>query len=78
MDARDYDELLQARDAEIERLREHAVVLAETVRQVERERCAVICEDAKAAIWHYYEPDVKNTASTVCENLAEKIRQIKA
>lgn len=31
--------------AEIERLRVHAVVLAETARQVERERCAKLCED---------------------------------
>ena len=29
---------------EIRRLREHAVILAETARQVERERCAVVCE----------------------------------
>lgn len=35
------------RDAidEIERLRVHAVVLAETARQVERERCAKIVEE---------------------------------
>lgn len=30
--------------AEIERLRVHAVVLAETARAVERERCAMLCE----------------------------------
>lgn len=29
---------------EIERLRVHAVTLAETARQVEQERCAMICE----------------------------------
>lgn len=29
---------------EIERLREHAVVLAATVEEVERERCAKLCE----------------------------------
>ena len=31
---------------EIERLREHAVILAATAEQVERERCAKLCEDA--------------------------------
>lgn len=30
--------------AEVARLKEHAVVLAETARQVERERCALVCD----------------------------------
>ena len=46
MDAREYDELLQARDAEIERLREHAVVLANT----ERELCRVLIEECCSAL----------------------------
>lgn len=39
---------LRRMQGEIERLREHAVTLAETARQVERERCARLC-DAIAA-----------------------------
>jgi hypothetical protein len=41
----------------------------------ERERCAKVCEDAKALIWEYHEPQVKQTALTVCENLAAAIRK---
>ena len=37
-------ELALKADAKIERLREHAVVLAETARQVEKERCALIVD----------------------------------
>ena len=44
-------EALNSKDAEIERLREHAVVLAATAKEVERERCAKLCE-ALAAEWH--------------------------
>jgi FtsZ-binding cell division protein ZapB len=46
----EFDVIEQAADeidrlqAEVERLREHAVVLAETARHVERERCAKVCE----------------------------------
>ena len=36
--------LVRAQDAEIQRLREHAVILAETARQVEQERCAKLCD----------------------------------
>lgn len=43
--------MLEAQAAEIERLREHAVILAETARQVERERCAVELE-ARARSWN--------------------------
>ena len=30
--------------SEVSRLKEHALVLAETARQVERERCALVCD----------------------------------
>lgn len=44
----------------------------------ERERCARICDEARAAIWPYHEPEVLNAACTVCENLANRIRGIGA
>ena len=39
-----WDVLVASQDAEIERLREHAVILAGTAEAVERERCATVCE----------------------------------
>jgi hypothetical protein len=58
----DCDALMREAADEIDRLREHAIVLAETTRQVERERCAMLCEtyannhakdddDSKARAW---------------------------
>ena len=44
----------------------------------ERERCAAICDEARAAIWPYHKPEVLNAACTVCENLANRIRGIGA
>lgn len=46
--------------------------------RAERERCGRICDEAKAAIWPYHDSEVKLTAETVCENLANRIRGIGA
>ena len=70
--------LVRAQDAEIERLREHAVILAETAREVERERCAQICDEARAAVWPLHDAEVFKAAQTVCENLANRIRGLGA
>lgn len=40
----------------------------------ERERCAKLCDDARAAIWDYHDKQVRDTAETVCINLAARIR----
>jgi len=40
----------------------------------ERERCARICKDAKAAVWDFHDSDVKKAAENVCDNLAANIR----
>ena len=37
-------DVIKQQHRDIERLREHAIVLAETARQVEREACAEVCE----------------------------------
>ena len=41
----------------------------------ERERCAKVCDDARAAIWDYHDKQVRDTAETVCINLAVRIRE---
>jgi hypothetical protein len=63
---------------EIELLRDDAVILAETAREVERERCAKLCDEARAAVWPYHEAEVFKVAQTVCENLANRIRGLEA
>lgn len=40
----------------------------------ERERCAKVCDDARAAIWEFHDKQVRDTAETVCINLAVQIR----
>jgi hypothetical protein len=42
--------------------------------QAEREECAKVCEKAIASIWEYSPEDVKQTGTTVCNNLANAIR----
>ena len=59
---------------EIARLKAHAVILAATAEEVERERCAKLCEDAKTHIWELHDPAVKQAAANVCDNLAARIR----
>ena len=43
----------------------------------ERERCAKLCEDARASIWEYHPDEVKQAAKNTCANLAAKIRALK-
>lgn len=52
------------------------VMLRRDARSAERERCAALCDEAKAAIWDLHEPAVKQAAQTVCENLAARIRGV--
>ena len=59
---------------EIERLRQHAVILAATAEEVERERCATLCENAKSTIWELHDPAIKQAGQNVCDNLAAAIR----
>lgn len=42
--------------------------------EAERERCAALCDKARAAIWDYHDKQVRETADTVCINLAVQIR----
>ena len=44
----------------------------------ERERCAKLCDVARAAVWPYHDAEVFKVAQTVCENLANRIRGIGA
>ena len=43
----------------------------------ERERCAKLCEDARASIWEYHPDEVKQAAKNTCANLAAAIRALK-
>jgi len=56
---------------EIERLREHAVTLAEAARQVERERCAEICHAVCTGDSGQY-GDGYNTGAWDCEQAIRK------
>jgi hypothetical protein len=47
---------------------------AEYARQEEREACAKLCDQARAAVWPYHDAEVFRVAQTVCENLASRIR----
>ena len=55
---------------ERDRLRTHAVVLAETARVVEQERCAKVCEDWGAT----HEPWITRNAHNSARHLASAIR----
>jgi len=71
--ARIYGEAMKAlREAvdERDRLRTHAVVLAETARVVEQERCAKVCEDWGAT----HEPWTTRNAHNSARHLASAIR----
>ena len=50
----------------------HAVLMGDVAAAIEA--CAKLCDDAKAAVWPYHDPEVKRTAETVCGNLAAAIR----
>lgn len=56
---------------EIARLREHAVILAETARQVERERCAKLCEYKGPELLRWWGDGQANAA---CQECATAIR----
>jgi predicted DNA-binding protein (UPF0251 family) len=40
----------------------------------EREACAKVCEVSRSKIWDYHDEALKETAKTVCDNLAAAIR----
>ena len=57
---------------DVEPLYTEAQMLARVA--AERERCAKLCEEAKASIWALHDVAVKQAAENVCENLAARMR----
>lgn len=51
-----------------------AIAAISIVQAAERERCAALCDKARTAIWDYHDKQVRDTAETVCINLAVQIR----
>ena len=80
-EAADEIERLQAQvaqqAAEVQRLKEHAVILAATAEEVERERCAKLCEEIESSAWALWRATADPTEqgrSIGAEHCADAIR----
>lgn len=63
--------------AEVQRLKEHAVILAATAEEVERERCAKLCEEIESSAWALWRATADPTEqgrSIGAEHCADAIR----